>query len=103
MVDKYKVRTQREAARYVGCSPRTIRRWGKDGKIKKDGDHYDLDDLDDCKWRSSMIRGLYDADILRFREQVKAAADKLIALRSKLNSELDEMENKLLRVLGEKV
>ena len=50
-----------------------------------------------------MIRGLYDADILRFREQIKIAADKLIAIRSKLNSELDEIENKLLRVLGEKV
>lgn len=102
MDGKEKLRTQKQAAEYAGVDTRTIRRWEKDWKLRKDGDHYDHDELDECKACSRRRRGLYDADILGIRTDVKGIVADLAAIRSRVTAELLDVEERLVKAVEQK-
>jgi len=98
---KQKIKTQQQAADYVACDVRTIQRWMNDGKLSRDGDHFDQEEVEECRRKSRFLGGLYDFDIIAIRGAVRAIVKDIAALRSAGKQDLAEIEGRLAAIAAE--
>jgi len=87
-----KLRTQQQAAEFLGCDARTIRRWIKAKRLAKDGDHFDREELLGAKtW--------YVRQINKLRQQLTELHIRIKEIQAAYNSEIEKILQEIQTML----
>jgi DNA-binding transcriptional MerR regulator len=78
------IRTQKEAAKYVGRDTRTIRRWEKQGDITKESGVYSPEQLDGCKNRH-LRRVISGMEIEQLCKEIDVAIGALTNIKARFS------------------